>query len=64
MLTHVGRADQDLMLGSSHLTEVSDELEGTQDLAAFFNNVREFLAKLVNSAVKRLPLKDPVLNDP
>ena len=49
------KADQDLMLGASlhsYLTELSDELEGTQDLIDFYNNVREFLAKLVDSTVK------------
>ena len=60
------KADQDLMLGASlprHFTELSDELEGTQDLTNFYNNVREFLAKLVHSAVKRLSMEDTVLND-
>ena len=60
------KADQDLMSGASlhsYLSEMSDELEATQDLTDFYNNVREFLAKLVHSAVKRLPMKDTVLND-
>ena len=69
MLIHVYRknqkADQNLILGASlhrYLTERSDELEGTQD-TGFNNVVREFLGKLVHSAVKRLPMKDTVLND-
>ena len=60
------KADQDLMLGVSlhrYLTEMNDELEGTQELTHFFKNVREFLVKLVHSAVKRLPIRDTVLND-
>ena len=49
------KPDQDLMLAVS--------LEGTQDLTNFYNNVGAFLAKLVHSAVKRLPLENTVLND-
>ena len=60
------KADQDLMLGVSlhrYLTEMNDELKGTQELTDFIKNVREFLVKLVHSAVKRLPIRDTVLND-
>ena len=42
---------------------MSDELEGTQDVTDFYKTVREFLVKLVHRAVKRLPMKDTVLND-
>ena len=41
------KSDEDLMLGaSSHrfLTEMSEVLEGTQDLTNLYDNVREFLA--------------------
>ena len=58
--------DDDLVLGSalhSYLTEVDDDLAGTSELAQFYSNVRDFLSKLVTSAIKRLPLEDPILND-
>ena len=60
------KADEDLMLGASlhrYLTEKNDDLEGTRELTVFYDNIREFLAKLVHSATKRLPMEDSVLTD-
>ena len=58
--------DNDLMLGSalhSYLLQEDDSLEGTSVLAEFYVHVREFLSKLIESALKRLPFEDTVLND-
>ena len=60
------KADEDLMLGASlhrYLTEKKDDLEGTRELPVFYDNIREFLAKLVHSAMKRLPMEDAVLTN-
>lgn len=60
------KADEDLMFGSAlhaYLQGVSDELAGTSELIQFYVHVREFLTKLVESTVHRLPFGDAVLND-
>ena len=60
------KEDDDLILGTplrKYLREMEDELLGTQELSNFFLHIRDFLAKLVQSAVKRLPLHDEVLQD-
>ena len=58
--------DDDLLLGSvlrSYLLELDDDVAGTSELVQFYVRVRDFLSTLVQSAIKRLPFEDTVLND-